>query len=173
MTSQFPDYELIDIITPSTCNLCKGVLPPKMSGHGACPCYPPNYWSGSDCIPHAECPCVEGHQTFPVGEQYRTENCDECICKLGGIPQCVPKTCQPCKKGLRRVAPGTCSCKCEKCPPEMVLCQTSGECIPEAAWCDEIQDCPDDEINCGSTDVPVLHVNRTEEISKSNNLNFL
>lgn len=148
--------------------MCKGALPPNFPGSNkACVCQPPYYWSGTECVPQSDCPCIEGHQSFPVGESYRTENCNECVCQIGGIPKCTPKVCKPCKPGTRLVSPNTCVCKCEKCPPEMVLCQTNGQCIPEASWCDDVEDCPDDEINCGSTDVPYVNMTRVEEISKT------
>lgn len=104
--------------------------------------------------------------SYPVGETYRTENCAECLCQIGGIPQCTPKTCAACPRGQKRVFPGTCDCSCEKCPSETVLCQTSGECIPESSWCDGVQDCPDDEVNCLITEQPTITINKTESIGK-------
>jgi von Willebrand factor len=102
---------------------------------------------------------------YEIGETYQTETCSDCICKIGGIPECKLKVCPPCGKGLRRENLKSCSCKCIKCPTETVLCPTSGECIEEAAWCDGVQDCPDDEKNCLITEKPHIHVNRTETIS--------
>lgn len=42
-------------------------------------------------------------------------------------------------QGNRRVAPNSCSCKCEKCPEHTVLCATSGECIGEELWCNGVK----------------------------------
>lgn len=165
MPSTIAESEEVDVVTPTPCGLCKGVLPPPTL-QGTCYCNPSFYWSGNECVPQHECPCVEGHQTFPVGEIYKTENCDECTCQLGGIPKCKSKQCPPCQKGLRRIAPGTCDCKCEKCPPTTVLCQTNGQCVSESSWCDGVDDCPDDEINCGSKVTPVIHTNKTETIGE-------
>jgi hypothetical protein len=136
------------------------------SNRDTCLCYPPQYWNGIECIPQSDCPCFEGHMSYPVGEAYRTEDCAECMCQIGGIPQCTPKTCTPCPKGQKRVSPGTCDCKCEKCPPDTVICQSSDECIPESKWCDGQIDCPDDELNCLITEQPSITVNRTETISE-------
>lgn len=138
----------MEIVTPSGCGKCEGVLEPSTIMENACLCYPPSYWNGQECVPRAQCPCMVGHMSFNVGEQYQTEDCAECICTLGGVPQCTPKKCPPCKVGLKRAYPNSCSCKCEKCPPGTIICQTSGECISEESWCDGIRDCPDDELNC-------------------------
>lgn len=148
-------------ITSSPCGLCKGVLPPPRLQGGACYCHPPKYWDGEECVTQAECPCVEGYQFFPVGVTYQTENCDTCTCQLGGTAKCIPKKCEKCKEGYRRVKPDTCNCKCEKCPDKMVLCKTSGQCIDEQSWCDNVVDCPDDEIDCTPTVPPILKHNET------------
>lgn len=158
--------EEFEIITPSSCGVCKGVLSPRPVDADSCVCYPPLYWSGSECVPKTQCPCVEGHMAYEIGESYQTEACSDCVCKIGGIPDCKPKICQPCGKGLRRESPQSCSCKCVKCPEETILCPTSGECIPETSWCDGVQDCPDDEKNCLITQKPQVSINRTETISK-------
>lgn len=157
----------IEIITPSSCGVCRGVLPPRPVDADSCVCYPPLYWSGSECVPLTQCPCVEGHMAYEIGETYKTENCSDCVCKIGGVPDCKSKICPPCGNGLRRESPQSCSCRCIKCPVETILCQSSGECIAETSWCDGIQDCPDDEINCLITEKPHIHMNRTETISKS------
>ncbi|KAL7040824.1 hypothetical protein ACKWTF_000531 [Chironomus riparius] len=164
-TSKYP--EDVEIITPeSICGICKGALVPlSANNRDTCLCYPPQYWNGIECVPQSDCPCFEGHMSYPVGEAYRTEDCAECMCQMGGIPQCTPKTCSLCPKGQKRVAPGTCDCKCERCPPDTVICQSSGECIPESKWCDGQIDCPDDELNCLITEQPSITVNRTETIT--------
>lgn len=157
----------IEIVTPSTCGVCQGVLMPRPVDADSCVCYPPLVWSGSECVPKSQCPCVEGHMAYEIGETYQTENCSDCVCKIGGIPDCKPKICPPCGKGLRRASPQTCSCRCDKCPPDTIVCPTSGECIPEANWCDGVQDCPDDETGCIVTEKPSIHINRTETIGKA------
>lgn len=45
----------------------------------------------------------------------------------------------------------SCSCKCEPCSNGTKLCPTSNVCLNETLWCNGIQDCPDDEINCPTT----------------------
>lgn len=169
--SPFPSEETIHV-TSSSCGLCKGVLPPNLHISGSCLCYPPLYWNGNECDTQAECPCIEGHQNFPVGTIYQTENCDTCTCQIGGTRQCIPKKCHQCMVGFRRVAPESCNCKCEKCPPKMILCPTSGQCIDEQSWCDKVVDCPDDEINCQEPDVPFIIHNETTSVGASFSLKF-
>lgn len=167
LTTTTPAEQAIIVTPQSNCGICKGALPEQNTFNpNTCSCYLPQYWSGNECVPQSECPCFEGHMSYPVGETYRTENCDECICKIGGIPECVPKTCPPCPKGKKRVAPGTCNCKCEKCPVDTVICETSGQCIPESSWCDGIQDCPDDEVACLKTEAPSITIHKVENISE-------
>lgn len=141
-------------------------MKPKLVDADSCVCNLPLYWSGSECVPQSQCPCMEGHISYEIGETYQTEDCSDCICKIGGVPDCKPKVCTPCKKGFRRELPNSCSCKCVKCPEDTILCETSGECIAESSWCDGIQDCPDDEKNCLVTEKPTIHINKTETISK-------
>lgn len=43
---------------------------------------------------------------------------------------------------------------------------TSGECIPESSWCDGVQDCPDDEKNCFTSERPSISFNRTEKLGR-------
>lgn len=92
------------------------------------------------------------------------DDCSQCVCVLGGIPQCKPQKCEPCKKGLRPVKSATCVCLCEPCPVNQILCQSSGACIPETAWCDGIQDCPDDELECSNKNKETPHyITKVEE----------
>lgn len=165
LTTTASPKDEVEIVTPSTCLVCRGVLPPRVLDPNSCTCSPPLFWSGSECVPQTQCPCVEGHMSYEIGETYQTEDCADCICKIGGVPECKPKVCPSCPRGLRRENPKSCSCKCVKCPTDEILCVTSGECIPESSWCDGIQDCPDDEKNC-SSEKPQIHVNRTETIGK-------
>jgi von Willebrand factor len=159
----------LDIITPISCVTCDGAIVSLfMIAQGVCPCSHPMYWSGSDCVAKTECPCIIDHVPYQVGETFSTDKCEECICQIGGLSQCQPKNCPPCPKGQRRKEPGTCNCKCEKCPPETIICPTSGECIPEELWCDGIVHCPDDERNCLVTEEPYVKVERHENISKWN-----
>lgn len=89
---------------------------------------------------------------YEVGAQYETEDCSQCMCVLGGVAQCKPQICPPCQTGLRPIKTATCVCLCEPCPIYQILCPTSSVCIPESSWCDGVQDCPDDELQCGTKD---------------------
>lgn len=45
----------------------------------------------------------------------------------------------------------SCKCECKPCENGTRLCPTSNVCLNESFWCNGIQDCPDDEINCLTT----------------------
>lgn len=129
------------------CNICNGIET-DATIEGVCKCKPNEFWNGIECVSPSMCPCVVNHVTYGVGAQFQGEDCTQCTCVLGGNVQCKPHDCKPCDQGLRAVKSAACLCVCEPCPRDQVLCQTSGACIPKSSWCDGIQDCPDDEINC-------------------------
>lgn len=132
------------------CGVCPGVkdLDVNQQIDATCKCYPPLFWNGQECQPRSQCPCMVGYTPYEVGAHYDTDECEQCVCVLGGVAQCKPKECPKCEAGLRPIKSKTCHCLCEPCPDGMVLCETSGACISEASWCDGIEDCPDDEIKC-------------------------
>lgn len=136
------------VIIQSVCNICPGVDNNPHMIEGICQCDSNQFWNGIKCVERNLCPCIVEHMTYGIGAQFEKSDCSQCICVLGGIAQCKPRECRPCGPGLRRTQLGSCLCACEPCPANQILCQTSGECIPEKSWCDGIQDCPDDEINC-------------------------
>lgn len=74
------------------CNVCPGVT----ATDGCDGCASAAWWDGESCGLRSECPCVLGVMTYPVGTVYDLENCRQCTCTLGGLPDCVPKTCGPC-----------------------------------------------------------------------------
>lgn len=47
-----------------------------------------------------------------------------------------------------------CICDCKPCKEGTKLCPTSNVCLDESFWCNGIQDCPDDEVNCTSITTP-------------------
>lgn len=110
-----------------------------------------------------------GHIAYDVGAHYELDDCSKCICMIGGVAQCTPQKCPACGVGLRAVNVNSCNCDCEPCPPSKVLCQSSGVCIPESAWCDGVQDCPDDEIECAhkEKEQPKVVTQVEEKISKN------
>lgn len=153
-----PYPKLQPVVVPTTpkprnvsCEICPNV--PLNDAADACRCAPPLLWNGNECVERFMCPCMVGHMAYAVGAHYELDDCSKCLCVLGGgVAQCKPLQCPPCEKGLRKVRPSTasssCTCKCEPCPAGTLLCPTSGVCITTSAWCDGIQDCPDDEVNC-------------------------
>lgn len=154
----FVPYEYTEVVVESTasyiptfnvhCNICPEVDSASSAIEGVCKCKDDQFWNGVDCVARSMCPCVVNHVTYGVGAHFESDDCSQCTCVLGGIVQCKPQDCKPCAKGLRRVKSTACICLCEPCPIGHVLCPTSGACIPELAWCNGVQDCPDDEIYC-------------------------
>lgn len=166
--TKLPSNEVYEETTKPACGICANVLNQPSPIEGTCRCYPPLYWNGDECTPKSQCPCMVGHIAYDVGAQYELDDCSTCLCVIGGIEQCKPQKCS-CGKGLRPVKSATCRCLCEPCPTDQVLCETTGACIPEASWCDGIQDCPDDEVNCAhkEKETPKVITQVEEKICKS------
>lgn len=150
----FTPYEYIPPIpialplTNMTCDICPGINADSHMVEGICKCRSGQYWNGVECVARDMYPCVVNQLTYGVGAQFEGDNCGQCTCVLGGIVQCKQRECPPCGNGLRRILSPACLCQCEPCPANEILCQTSGTCIAESKWCDGVQDCPDDELNC-------------------------
>lgn len=83
------------VVHPSDCNVCHGVA------DNDCNCSLDTWWNGESCGLRSECPCVLGIMTYPVGTVYDLENCQQCTCTLGGLPDCAPKVCAPCPRVSR------------------------------------------------------------------------
>lgn len=130
------------------CNICPGVDSAASMIEGVCKCKSEEFWNGVECVGRSICPCIVNHITYGVGAHFESDDCSQCTCVLGGVAQCKAQDCKPCETGLRRVKSSACLCLCEPCPANHILCQSSGACIPKSSWCNGIQDCPDDEINC-------------------------
>lgn len=135
-------------LSEKQCNICPDIDGTSSMIEGVCKCKDKEFWNGVDCVAQSMCPCIVNHITYGVGAHFESNDCSQCICVLGGIAQCKQQDCMPCRPGLRRVKSSSCICLCEPCPDGHILCPTSGACILETAWCDGIQNCPDDEINC-------------------------
>ncbi|XP_066594945.1 hemocytin-like [Prorops nasuta] len=130
------------------CNVCKGVTEEYQQN---CKCEESYWWDGDSCVTKQECPCVVGHMIYPVGSIYETEDCLECVCTLGGAAACLPKKCDPCKgPDVQSVITELCTCICKPCPIGTRHCPTSDICINETLWCNNVNDCPDDERDCPS-----------------------
>ncbi|CAG0914107.1 unnamed protein product [Notodromas monacha] len=91
---------------------------------------------------------------YAPGTTFRNENCEECLCKIGGVADCRPKNCTlfACpKNNMQKFAArgeGLCECKCRECPAGERLCPTSNDCTKIDKWCDGVRDCADDELDC-------------------------
>ncbi|XP_043259225.1 hemocytin isoform X1 [Colletes gigas] len=149
------------------CNVCDGV---SNENEISCQCNEPYWWNGNTCVIQQECPCVVGHILYNVGTTYMSEDCQECMCTLGGTSFCQPKKCDSCQEPeMRPVVNELCNCVCKPCPIAMRLCPTSNVCIDENLWCNGIQDCPDDEKDCSkviATTPPTLELSTTERHDK-------
>ncbi|KAI8434616.1 hypothetical protein MSG28_003152 [Choristoneura fumiferana] len=72
--------------TTEACVLCPGIPATSCDCHNATA----KYFDGDSCVSRDQCPCVEGFMTYAVGSAFRGLNCDECVCKLGGVTDCKP-----------------------------------------------------------------------------------
>ena len=132
-----------------TCGVCPEVeMPLTNDVNPTCKCKSPLFWTGTSCVTQQQCPCMVGYMQYEVGAHYETEECKECICMVGGSPKCKDKQCPKCAPGLRPIKDKTCKCVCEECPVGQRICPTSGQCIPADLWCNGIEDCSDDEVDC-------------------------
>lgn len=145
--TQIIPHPTVKDVSPD-CGLCPGMDGPAPMIEGTCRCVPPTVWNGADCVQATECPCINDHSIYAVGSVFEKDDCSSCVCMIGGFAECSPQKCPPCEEGLRRPHNSSCSCLCEPCPPDTIICPTSGACVPESSWCDGIQDCPDDEVSC-------------------------
>ncbi|XP_059045233.1 hemocytin [Achroia grisella] len=142
--SPLPEEEAVSPASP--CARCPGVQP------AACACAPARYYDGDGCVPRDQCPCIQSFMTYAVGTTFRGSNCDDCVCKLGGITICKPvKECVCAPNLVPKLLTSNCECLCEPCPEGTRICPTSKLCLPLDKWCDGLQDCPDDEVACTTT----------------------
>jgi hypothetical protein len=139
---------------PSECNSCPGWHNEESVTAELCQCPHSKFWNGEACVNRTECPCYVGYIAYSVGMLYDSQDCKECVCKIGGIPSCKEKICPHCEQHLQRVLTPSCGCICKPCPPGTVLCPTSNICINATSWCDGLEDCPDDERECTTPSVP-------------------
>ncbi|XP_071447163.1 hemocytin-like [Hetaerina americana] len=131
---------------PAECKPCPN-LPSEVLSE-CLPCSEGLLWDGTACVRRSECQCYIGHIPYAVGTIYKTEDCQQCTCMVGGNPSCHEEKCPKCELGLRSELTPQCGCVCKPCPIGTKICPTSGVCIEEELWCNGIEDCPDDERNC-------------------------
>ncbi|XP_046389468.1 hemocytin isoform X2 [Ischnura elegans] len=131
---------------PPGCEPCPNLPPEVLAECLSCPAG--LFWDGSACVRKSECQCYVGHIPYAVGVVYKTEDCQQCTCTVGGNPRCVEQTCPKCDEGLRSMLTPQCGCVCKPCPPGFRICPTSDVCIEEYRWCDGVEDCSDDEKDC-------------------------
>ncbi|CAL4118103.1 unnamed protein product, partial [Meganyctiphanes norvegica] len=63
--------------------------------------------------------------------------------------------CPPCGLGEQWYLTARCGCLCKSCPWGTQICPSNNYCLNTTNWCDGVEDCPDDEVNCPSTPIPV------------------
>ena len=134
---------------PESCRPCPNI-PDEYLNLDRCSCAGGKSWDGEDCVNAAQCPCFENGVKYQIGSIHESEDCSLCTCQLGGVSECRSKVCQACEKGLvsRVSKQKSCQCTCEECPTGERLCQSSNVCLEESLWCNGVEDCPDDELDC-------------------------
>ncbi|KAG7205161.1 hypothetical protein KM043_018256 [Ampulex compressa] len=149
------------------CKVCDGIFVNYEAND--CKCEKPYWWNGNTCVSQQECPCIVGHVSYVVGTIYENEDCQQCICTLGGTSACLPKQCNACHEpGMRSELTKLCECVCKPCPIGTRHCPTSDTCVNETLWCDGVQNCPDDENNC----TIVLPTTTSAYLESINTINF-
>ncbi|RXG62289.1 Hemocytin [Armadillidium vulgare] len=114
----------------------KAVLPPPYCE--ACPNLPPEYFD--KCYP-----CQKD-------EKFDGENC-------------VPEIICPCyhEGGERPVQTPSCKCVCKPCPENTRLCPSNDFCLEDKKWCDGIENCPNDEVDCPTLAPPECPIPKCPE----------
>ena len=137
---------------PAYCNPCPDV-PPELLNRGSCACPSDLLWDGIECVLPSKCPCFVGGTRYQVGSVHEAADCSLCVCRLGGVVDCRDAPCPACPAGLRSSVSGLphCKCLCQECPERTRLCPSSNACLNDTLWCNGVQDCPDDELNCPTT----------------------
>ena len=135
---------------PLFCHPCPDI-PDELLPQCLCPAS--QFWNGTGCVPSlSHCPCVDGRQRYAVGALFqKLDDCHQCVCQLGGKSACKPPVCPSCSSpGFRSVLSPSpvCQCSCEPCPFGSKLCPSSNQCLEEDLWCNGVEDCPDDELDC-------------------------
>ena len=84
------------------------------------------------------------------GSIFTNDGCEECFCQGENKHQCVKKECPECQAPFYYQLNHNCDCICKKCPRGEKLCSTSNMCLQDNLWCDGIDHCSDDELDCQS-----------------------
>ena len=70
------------------------------------------------------------------------------MCLGEGQLNCAPKECPPCAGSQHPEINLNCQCICKGCNQGEKLCPTSNVCVAEEKWCDGVEHCLDDEVDC-------------------------
>lgn len=132
---------------PPGCAACPDVYKEEASECTTCPAG--LFSDGTTCVAKDDCPCVVDDQKYAVGSRFLLKDCSDCICRKGGVSQCQAFACPPCKNpNHQNEQTSKCKCICKPCPQGFRICPTSRVCVREEQWCDGIEHCADDEIDC-------------------------
>nr|XP_045582100.1 uncharacterized protein LOC123745535 [Procambarus clarkii] len=134
---------------PPYCSACPGL--PEEYYDKCIPCNSGEYFDGQSCVSKLLCSCFEDGYRYNIGTLFVTKDCEECECITGGDTVCMKKECPPCEDGQQSVSTPSCGCVCKPCPPGSKLCPSSNYCLNESSWCNGLEECPDDELNCPTT----------------------
>merc|ERR1719495_900539 len=129
-----------------SCNSCPGLSAPPES----CSCPGGSLFDGARCVAPQECPCYVGQKRHAKSEVFTSSDCQECLCLGAGQMACSPKECPPCPLGQHHEVSSTCGCICKECADSEKLCSSSGQCLDASLWCDGIEHCAEDELQCPS-----------------------
>ena len=82
--------------TPPECNSCPGWQNKESVTAEFCQCPQGQFWNGETCVNRKECPCYVGYISYSVGTLFDSQDCKQCLCKIGGIASCKEKICPDC-----------------------------------------------------------------------------
>ncbi|KAG8238941.1 hypothetical protein J437_LFUL000780, partial [Ladona fulva] len=82
-------------VTPEGCNPCPNLPTERLEN--CVKCSAGLLWDGTNCVDRSECQCYVGHIPYSVGAVYKTEDCKECVCKIGGESSCHDIKCPKCE----------------------------------------------------------------------------
>nr|XP_045582104.1 hemocytin-like isoform X3 [Procambarus clarkii] len=145
---------------PSTCSPCPGL--PQEYYDTCLACRRGESYDGQSCVPDLFCPCFWNGIKYNASSVFITGECEECEC-IHTEAVCIKKQCQACEGGELGVLTSQCGCECKPCPPGSRLCPSSNYCLNDTLWCDSVEHCLDDEVDCPSTTTTTTTTITTQE----------
>ncbi|XP_071530011.1 hemocytin-like isoform X2 [Panulirus ornatus] len=142
---------------PRNCSVCPGL--PDDYYDNCMPCLHGEYFDGRSCVTKGMCPCFKDGIRYQAESVFETRDCKECHCLAGGDTLCIEKKCPQCEDDQQAILTPSCACICKSCPEGTKLCPSSNYCLNESSWCNGVEECSEDELNCVTmTQGPVINV---------------